>query len=124
MTPGDVRQTPPRQMPAGNGPGERHEGMRQEDPRRETFAHAVAEKEERKLRARGKRQTLLFGMGMFGLVGWSLAVPVVVCLWVGIELDRRTQSGISWTVTLLFSGVVIGAINAWYWVERERRGEP
>lgn len=106
--------------------GASDEGGSARDPLQdgESFARAVAEKEERKLRARGKRQTLFFGMGMFGLVGWSLAVPVVVCLWIGIELDRLRQSEISWTITLLVLGFVIGAINAWYWIERERRGAP
>lgn len=91
----------------------------------EDFARTVAEKEERKLRARRRgERTLLFGMGMFGLVGWSLAVPLLLCLAFGLWLDDRfAGGGISWTVTLLFVGVVVGAANAWYWVERERRGE-
>ncbi len=100
------------------------DAARDDFQRGERFARAVAEKEERKLRARRTRHTLLFGMGMFGLVGWSLTVPVMLCLWIGIELDRRSQTSISWTVTLLALGFILGAINAWFWVERERRGDP
>lgn len=90
----------------------------------EAFARAVAEKESRKLRARERRgKTILFGMGMFGLVGWSLAVPVLLFLAFGIWLDGKFQSGVSWTVMMLVLGVGLGAMNAWYWVERERRIE-
>lgn len=87
------------------------------------LARAVGAREVRKVRARRRgRRTLLFGMGMFGLVGWSLAVPTLAGLALGIWLDQRFAGRHSWTVTLLIAGIVAGCLNAWYWIDRERRG--
>lgn len=80
----------------------------------------VTDKEARKLLAR--RQTdrgIWFGLGMFGMIGWSVAVPTLVCVALGIWLDRRWPGQISWTLTLLFVGITLGCLNAWYWVSRE-----
>jgi ATP synthase protein I len=82
---------------------------------------AVSEKELRKLRARQERnKSVWFGLGMFGLVGWSVAVPTVAAIALGVWLDTRFPSQYSWTLMLLVVGVVIGCFNAWYWVSRER----
>lgn len=92
--------------------------------RREELARTVGEKERRKARARDRPdRTLLFGMGMFGLVGWSVALPTLAGLALGIWLDRRLPVPFSWTLTLLISGVIVGCLNAWYWVSRESREE-
>jgi ATP synthase protein I len=56
---------------------------------------------------------------MFGMVGWSITIPTIVCLALGIWIDRRWPSPYSWTLMLLFVGVVLGCLNAWYWVKRE-----
>ena len=82
----------------------------------------IGRKAERKLKARGERERgVWFGLGMFGLVGWSVAVPTLVGVALGIWLDRQLDDRISWTLTLLFLGIVLGCLNAWYWVERESR---
>lgn len=89
----------------------------------EELARTVGTKEERKMRARRRgSRTLLFGMGMFGLVGWSLAVPTLAGLALGIWLDQRFGGRHSWTVTLLVAGIAAGCVNAWFWIDRERRG--
>jgi ATP synthase protein I len=62
-----------------------------------------------------------FGLGMFGLVGWSVVVPTIVCLAVGLWIDSAYPSRYSWTLMFLFIGVALGALNAWYWVSRERK---
>ncbi|MDJ0774758.1 MAG: AtpZ/AtpI family protein [Mastigocoleus sp. MO_167.B18] len=35
-------------------------------------------------------------------------------------MDSHFPSPYSWTLMLLFVGVVLGCMNAWYWIERER----
>jgi ATP synthase protein I len=30
---------------------------------------------------------------------------------------------VSWTLTLLLAGAALGALNAWYWVQREGRDD-
>jgi len=80
----------------------------------------VRRKEHRKLRARKEgERSVWFGLGMFGLVGWAIAVPTVIGAMLGLYIDSHFKSRASWTLMLLFLGVVIGCINAWYWVKRE-----
>lgn len=91
---------------------------------RDDLAKTVGVKERRKARARRRpERTLLFGMGTFGLVGWSVALPTLAGLALGIWLDRRVPLPFSWTLTLLVVGVAAGCLNAWYWISRESRGE-
>jgi len=91
------------------------------DKRQEELVAAVGEKEERKLRARRTRRSVWFGLGMFGMVGWSVAVPMLALLALGIWIDRRWPSQYSWTLMLLFVGIVLGCLNAWYWVAKQHR---
>jgi len=60
-------------------------------------------------------------LGMFGLVGWSVAIPTLIGIVLGIWIDRRWPSPFSWTLMLLTIGVIIGCLNAWAWVSRQRR---
>ena len=73
-----------------------------------------------KARARANR-SVWFGFGMFGLVGWAVAVPTVIGVAFGLWLDQHWTSRISWTLTFLFLGTLLGCLNAWYWVKRESR---
>lgn len=78
--------------------------------------------ETRKLKAQRRvTQTIWSGLGMMGLVGWSVAVPTVLGAALGIWLDRRYPGIHSWTLTLLIAGLAIGCLNAWHWVVREDR---
>lgn len=76
-----------------------------------------ARRKQRGRRARGR--TAWFGLGMFGLVGWSVAIPTLIGILVGIWLDRRWPGDPSWTLTFLIIGVTLGCINAWYWIRQE-----
>ena len=88
----------------------------------ERLSKEVGRKAERKMRARGEEDRgMWFGLGMFGLVGWAVAVPTVLGIVVGLWLDRHFPGKPSWTLTLLFLGVILGCLNAWYWVRRESR---
>jgi len=81
----------------------------------------VREKERRKLRARSAgRQDLWFGLGYFGLVGWAVAIPTVLGVFLGLWLDSSFESQRSWTLTMLLAGLVLGLLNAWFWVQRQR----
>lgn len=84
----------------------------------------IAAKEDRKLKARAeKSRDVWFGLGMFGLVGWSVAIPTLICVAIGIWIDSRWPGRFSWTLMLLFVGVVLGCFNAWHWVRKESRRE-
>ncbi|HET9491003.1 MAG TPA: AtpZ/AtpI family protein [Methylomirabilota bacterium] len=84
----------------------------------------VGRKAERRLRARREgRRGVWFGLGMFGLVGWAVALPTVAGVALGLWLDARFPSRVSWTLSLLLLGALLGSLNAWYWVKRESRDE-
>jgi ATP synthase protein I len=86
------------------------------------FIETVGTKENRKIRARQEEDRgVWFGLGMFGLVGWAVAIPTLIGIAVGIWIDKRWPSPYSWTLMLLVIGVVVGCLNAWYWVRRESR---
>jgi ATP synthase protein I len=84
------------------------------------FAREVGSKAARKLKAqRDGKQGVWFGLGMSGLIGWSVAVPTVFGAMLGLWWDRRHPGAHSWTLALLAAGLVIGCANAWHWVVRE-----
>lgn len=91
-------------------------------PRHQEVGEEIGRKAERKLKARDEGQRgVWFGLGMFGLVGWSVAVPTVLGIALGVWMDARLHDRISWTLTFLFVGVALGCLNAWFWVKRESR---
>lgn len=95
--------------------------MEESEPEnRKQFAEKIRAKEARKQRARDEQgRGILFGMGMFGLVGWSVAIPTLLLLALGIWIDARFESQFSWTLMLLVLGMGLGCLNAWYWVREE-----
>lgn len=66
-------------------------------------------------------KTVWFGLGLLGLIGWSVAIPTVAGALGGVFIDLKTGSEYSWTLMLMFLGLIIGCVNAWFWVTRERR---
>ncbi len=80
----------------------------------------VGAKAARKLRARRhKEYTVWFGLGMMGVIGWSVAIPTLLGAALGLWLDQRLPGARSWTLALLVAGLTIGCLNAWYWVSKE-----
>jgi ATP synthase protein I len=86
------------------------------------MARQVGEKARRKLRAqRNKSRTVWLGLGMMGLIGWSVAIPTLIGSALGLWLDGHYPLSFSWTLTMLIVGLFIGCLNAWHWVEKENR---
>lgn len=80
----------------------------------------VARKAARRARAeREQDRSIWFSLGLFGLIGWSIAVPSLLGVALGLWIDSRWPGPVSWTLTLLFAGVVVGCVNAWYWIREE-----
>ena len=100
----------PKRTPPGPGPG----------PARPTLADQVGAKAARKLKARRSGTPgVWFGLGMMGLIGWSVAVPTLLGAALGLWLDQRYPGGRTWTLALLMAGLTIGCLNAWHWVSKE-----
>jgi ATP synthase protein I len=86
------------------------------------LSEEVGAREERKIRARRTRdRTLVIGAGMFGVVGWSVAVPTLIGIALGLWFDRLWPGAFSWTLALLLAGVTLGCLSAWYWISLERK---
>ena len=85
-----------------------------------TFAGQVGAKAARKLKARrNSTQGVWFGLGMMGLIGWSVVVPTLLGAALGIWLDKHHPGKHAWTLALLVAGLAIGCLNAWHWVAKE-----
>lgn len=88
------------------------------------LADHVENRSHRKIKARReKRKGLWYGLGMFGLVGWSVSIPTLFFLALGIWIDTRFSSPYSWTLMMLVLGIAIGCLNAWFWVKKESNHE-
>lgn len=84
------------------------------------FSRQIGAQAARKLKAqRGGERSVWFGLGMSGLIGWSVTVPTLVGAAIGLWLDRRYPSQYSWTLMLLLIGLIVGCLNAWRWVDSE-----
>jgi ATP synthase protein I len=91
-------------------------------PDEPSLAAQVGAKAARKLDAQRRvTRTVWSGLGMMGMVGWSVAVPTLLGAALGAWLDRRFPGSHSWTLALLVGGLLAGCRLAWHWVAREDR---
>jgi ATP synthase protein I len=85
-----------------------------------TLASQVGAKAARKLKARRHPDSgVWFGLGMMGLIGWSVATPTLLGAALGLWIDQKYPGGRSWTLALLVAGLMMGCLNAWHWVSKE-----
>ncbi|HEY0287112.1 MAG TPA: AtpZ/AtpI family protein [Pseudomonas sp.] len=86
------------------------------------FSQQIGAKAARKLKAqRQVSRTVWSGLGMMGLVGWSVSLPTLLGAGLGFWLDKHYPGGHSWTLALLALGLGLGCLNAWHWVAKEGR---
>ena len=84
------------------------------------FASQVGSRAALKLKARrNPAPGVWFGLGMMGLIGWSVVVPTLAGAALGLWLDEHHAGNHSWTLALLVAGLAIGCLNAWHWVANE-----
>jgi len=87
-----------------------------------TFAQQVGAKATRKRRSqRNLTPGVWLGLGMMGLIGWSVVVPTLLGAAIGIWLDKHYPGKLSWTLALLVAGLALGCLNAWLWVVKEEK---
>jgi ATP synthase protein I len=98
-------------------PSETNSKMKHES----TLAEQVGLKADRKIKARRSEQGVWFGLGMMGLVGWSVAVPSLLGAALGAWLDKHHPESHSWTLALIVAGLVLGCANAWHWISKEEK---
>lgn len=91
--------------------------------RSEQFKKTVDKKITRHHKGEKEKNRLLFGMGMFGLVGWTIAIYTILGVILGTWMDKHWVSGISWTLTMIFLGLIAGIISAWIWIKKELKDD-
>jgi len=98
----------------------KRDSQRRADSNRE-FRTQVEARQRRKLHSQQQGEhKAWFGLGMFGLVGWSVAIPTLLCIAFGVWLDSNVTGRYSWTLLMLGVGIALGCFNAWFWVSKER----
>ncbi|WP_207740810.1 AtpZ/AtpI family protein [Alkalibacter mobilis] len=85
----------------------------------EDLAKKISSEVNKKIKSKNEGKEILFGMGVFGIIGWSVAIPTLIGVALGNFLDKRFQVGFSWTLTFLFLGLIIGCFNAWHWIKEK-----
>jgi ATP synthase protein I len=84
------------------------------------FAKKIDSKAKRKLEAQKHSGTSAwFGLGMMGLIGWSIALPTILGAALGIWLDKHYKIQQSWTLALIVAGLTLGCFTAWNWLSKE-----
>jgi ATP synthase protein I len=95
---------------------------KQTEKKKRDFPSEVEVREKRKLRARKKKTNdVWFGLGMFGMVGWAVAIPTVLGIFAGVWIDLSNPGSYSWTLMLLVIGLLFGCANAWFWINRQTK---
>ena len=85
-----------------------------------SLSEEVGAKAARKLKARrNSSQGVWFGLGMMGVIGWSVAIPTLLGAALGNWLDQHYPGKHAWTLVLLVAGLAVGCLNAWHWVAKE-----
>lgn len=85
-----------------------------------TFSRQVGAQAARKRKAQhGAHRSIWFGLGMSGLIGWSVTVPTLLGAASGVWVDKHYPSRFSWTLMLMLLGLMLGCLNAWHWVASE-----
>jgi ATP synthase protein I len=84
------------------------------------FADRIGAQAARKRKARrDSSRGVWSGLGMMGLIGWSVVIPTLLGAGLGLWLDDRHPGRHPWTLALLMAGLTIGCLNAWHWVDRQ-----
>jgi ATP synthase protein I len=94
--------------------------MKQEPENHERLGEAVRIRRERRARwQREGERPIGQNLAMIGALGWTIVVPALAGIFAGRWLDRRFESGIFWTLSLLTAGLTLGCTLAWKRIKSE-----
>lgn len=88
---------------------------------KQSFGQLIGDKANRKMAAQRDRKSALSGLGLFGLIGWSVTVPALLGILLGVWLDKHVKQNFSWTLSLLLAGLMFGCFIAWNWLQKENQ---
>ena len=88
--------------------------MSDETDHPEKLDYTVRLRRERRERGRKEgERSLGQNLAMIGTLGWLIVTPTLIGTFAGRWLDRHFDTGIYWTRSLLFVGLVFGCWLAW-----------
>lgn len=87
-------------------------------PSAERMIREVASKQRRMERARGKWNWN--SIAILGVVGWSVTVPTLIGVAIGLWIDHHWPSRFSWSLMLLLGGLLLGCFHAWLRVKGDQ----
>jgi len=91
-----------------------------DDELEDEFEVRVRRQRERIEKGRAERQESFWNyLGLFGVVGWSVIIPMVIGVLLGRWMDHSFGTVYRWTLGLLIMGLVIGCLNAWRIVNKD-----
>jgi ATP synthase protein I len=89
---------------------------------KDKFSEEIELKVQRKQRAQhNDKKSIWFGLGMMGIVGWSITVPTLLGVALGIWLDKKYPESLSWTLSFLILGLCLGCLISWHWLSKEHK---
>ena len=89
--------------------------------KKNSFSKKVKQKEKRRIKSGNHRPEFWSGVAVFGLIGWSVVLPTLAGIALGIWIDSKFPGSHSWTLTLLIAGLGLGCFNAWNWIMKENK---
>lgn len=64
------------------------------------------------------KKTIMSQTIYLGTVGVIFILPVIIGAYTGVWLDNKLKGfSFSWTISLIFLGVVVGAINVYFFIK-------
>ena len=88
---------------------------------RKEFGEKIDREIDKKEQAAKAGSETIYWIGVMGIVGWSVTLPLVAGIFLGKWIDEIFPGRYSFTLMLMFSGLVLGCWNAWYWVKKVSR---
>lgn len=86
------------------------------------FVNLIGKKSSRMIKSQKHPSGVWFGLGMMGIIGWSVVVPTLLGAWIGTWLDNRhIGDGHTWTLPLVIGGLCIGFLNVLHWMTRQHQ---
>ncbi len=87
----------------------------------DSASEAIRRRTEQMQKTRNEpKYSPLNGLGVFGVIGWSVAIPTVTGALLGGWLNEVAPQSFSWPIALILGGVVVGAMVAWNWIDKSR----
>ena len=86
----------------------------------ERMIRQVGAQQDRMLRARRRTNGNWSSIAILGVIGWSVAIPTLAGIAIGLWIDHHWPSRFSWTLMMLIGGLVFGCVNAWLRVKGDQ----